>query len=95
MVTLVLNSLLPSGLPTCPVLSLTNGTVSYSQISLVVGTVATHSCNLGNSLSGDENRTCSTNSDGVSGWSGTPPTCVGEGLYYSGHVSDDMFGRGH
>ena len=42
----------------CPSLSLTNGMISYSDPILGVGSVATHSCDTGYTLSGSRTRTC-------------------------------------
>ncbi len=55
-------------------LSLTNGTISYSDGSTnsrPVDTVATYTCGTGYTLNGGNTRTCG--SDGV--WSGSAPTC--------------------
>ncbi|XP_064397880.1 uncharacterized protein LOC135344578 [Halichondria panicea] len=52
---------------------LSNGNISYSFNGYPLrpyGTVATHTCNQGYTLSGDENRTCNN-----SEWLGTMPTC--------------------
>ncbi len=54
---------------------LSNGNISYSFNGYPLrpyGTVATHTCNQGYTLSGDENRTCNN-----SEWLGTMPTCIG------------------
>ena len=56
----------------CLSLSLTNGTISYSD-SLGVDSVATHSCDTNYTLNGDITRTCQN--DGT--WSGLAPTCEG------------------
>ena len=58
----------------CPSLSLTNGTISYSDPTLGVGSVATHSCDTGYILNGKRNRTCQS----YGNWSGSAPTCKGE-----------------
>ena len=59
----------------CPdLLSLTNGTISYSDGSTnsrPVDTLATYTCGTGYTLNGGNTRTCG--SDGV--WSGSAPTC--------------------
>ena len=55
----------------CPSLSLANGMVSYSDPTLGEDSVATHSCDIGYTYSGDITRTC--RSDGT--WSGSAPTC--------------------
>ena len=60
----------------CPSLSLINGTISYSDPTLGVGSVATHSCDTGYTLNGGSTRTCQ--SGGI--WSGSAPTCEGEVL---------------
>ena len=57
----------------CLSLSLTNGMISYSDPTLGVGSVATHSCDTFNTLNGRSTRTCQ--SDGI--WSGSAPTCEG------------------
>ena len=57
----------------CPSLSLTNGMISYSDPPQGVGSVATHSCDSGYNLRGDNTRICQ--SDGT--WSGSAPTCEG------------------
>ena len=57
----------------CPSLSLTNGMISYSDPTLGVGSVATHSCDPGYTLNGGNTRSCQ--SDGS--WSGSDPTCEG------------------
>ena len=59
----------------CRSLSLTNGMISYSDPTLGVGSVATHSCDTGYTLIGGSTRTCQ--SDGT--WSGSEITC--EGVY--------------
>ena len=64
-----------SGLP-----ALTNGDISYSTTATggskpwPVGTVATHTCDLGFVLSGNGQRTCQNSGE----WNGSPPTCDGE-----------------
>ena len=59
----------------CPDLSLTNGQVLYSDptISRAVSSTATYSCGSGYRISGTATiRMCT-----ASGWSGTPPSCLG------------------
>ena len=48
-----------------------SGTVSLSDTSRLSGTVATYSCDVGYSLSGDSERTC----QGSGMWSGAVPVC--------------------
>ena len=56
----------------CPSLSpLTNGIVSYNDLTLGLNTMATYTCDTGYTLTGDTTRTCG--SDGV--WSGFDPLC--------------------
>ena len=55
----------------CPSLSLINGTISYSDPTLGVGSVATHTCDVGYALSGNLRRTCT----GM--WSDSSPSCEG------------------
>ena len=57
----------------CPSLSLTNGMISYSDLTLGVDSVATHTCDSGYTFNGGSTRTC--RSDGT--WSGSDPTCEG------------------
>ena len=58
----------------CPSLTLDNGVISYSDLTLSVGSVAMHTCNHGYSLSGDATRNCTTKAfSGV--WSGSKLTC--------------------
>ena len=52
-----------------------NGTVTFSSISLSVGTSATYRCNYGYSLSGSAYRTCLSSCS----WSGTQPSCERQG----------------
>ena len=64
---------------TCPALTLANGTVSYSRSDFTEGTVATHLCNQGNSLSGSESRTCvAMAGSNELMWSGSQSSCIGE-----------------
>ena len=58
----------------CQSLSLTNGMISYSDLTRGVDSIATHSCDAGYTLNGGSNRTCQ--SDGT--WSGSSPACEGE-----------------
>ena len=59
--------------------SLTNGVISYSNMTLGLNTVATYTCNTGYTLTGGT-LTGGTTRFCVSGgiWSGSPPTCQGE-----------------
>ena len=57
----------------CPSLSLTNGMVFYSDPPQGVDGVATHSCDIGYTLSGSDNITCQ-----ASGSWETPPVCSRE-----------------
>ena len=59
----------------CPSLSLTNGMISYSDPTLGVGSVVTYSCDTGYTLNGVMTRTCQSGGT----WSGSAPTCEGEG----------------
>lgn len=53
-----------------------NGEVSYSNSSLLPGTVAEYSCNMGYILIGDGSRTCTHVSDTVRVWDpSTSPSC--------------------
>ena len=65
----------------CQSLSLTNGTISYSDPTLGEGSVATHSCDTGYTLNGGSTRTCQT--DGT--WNGSAPICEGE------HIKRHLF----
>ncbi len=62
----------------CPELpTLANGTISYSPNNVMIrrdGAIATHSCDSGYTLSGDQTRTCQANRD----WSGLEPACNSE-----------------
>ena len=61
----------------CPPLSpLTIGTISYSDNTLGVDSVATYSCDAGYAPKGDITRTCLSGGT----WSGSAPTCEGEVL---------------
>ena len=54
-----------------------NGNVAYSDMSRVVDTVATYSCNDGYTLAGDRSRTCTVQGSATS-WSGSAAaTCEG------------------
>ena len=53
---------------------LTNGMISYSDLTLGVSGVATYSCGTGYALKGDITRTCQSNGT----WSGSTPTCESE-----------------
>ena len=56
--------------------SLNNGWISYTDSTLGLNTVATHSCEPGYKLTGGTSmRTCT-----VSGWDGTALTCTGESV---------------
>lgn len=61
-------------------LTLSNGIVTYSvdtAAEFEIGTIATHSCNVGFVLVGDMTQTCEDDdqADTVGAWSGTPRTC--------------------
>ena len=60
----------------CPSLSLTNGMISYSDPTLGVGSVATHSCDTGYTLNGHMTRTCQSGGT----WTDSDPTC-GQVMY--------------
>ena len=72
---LSLYTVLCSNLP-----ALTNGVISYSTTAISgsrpwpVDTVATHTCDSGFALSGNEQRTCQSSGE----WNGSAPTCVGK-----------------
>ena len=57
----------------CPSLSLTNGMISYSDPTLGVGSVATHSCDTGYILNGWSTRTCGSGGT----WNGSALACKG------------------
>ena len=58
----------------CPSLPLlTNGMISYSDPTLGVGSVATHSCDTGYTLNRGSTRTCQSNGT----WSGLALACEG------------------
>ena len=65
----------------CPSLSLTNGIITYFAVDtipdIVIGTVATHTCDAGFTLVGDVTRNCEEDNqaDTVGVWSGSPPSC--------------------
>lgn len=60
----------------CEPLLLENGTTLYTKESLEYGTVATHSCDKGFSLSGIAQRMCNGDETSITGtWSGIAPTC--------------------
>ncbi len=63
----------------CLTLTLTDGMVSYSDLSLGENTVATHTCQAGSALTTDvSTRTCGViNNDGA--WSGSDLVCGGMG----------------
>ena len=61
----------------CPPLSLTDGTISYSDPTLGVNSVATHSCDQGYVIAGTSTRTCQT--DGR--WTGGSSNCASRGEY--------------
>ena len=67
----------------CPTLPLTNGMISYSDLTLGENTVATHTCEAGSALTTDLSaRTCGVTSNSLSGvgdWSGSPLVCAGMG----------------
>ncbi len=58
----------------CPDLSLTNGQVLYSDTTppRAEGSTATYICGNGYQISGESMRMCT-----ASGWSGSPPSCLG------------------
>ena len=59
----------------CPSLSpLTNGTISYSDPTLGVGSVANHSCDDGFLINGMASRACGANGQ----WNDSTPNCVGK-----------------
>ena len=59
----------------CPSLPpLINGRISYSDPTLGMDSVATHSCHTGLFLDGNSARTCQTNGN----WSGSAPVCEGK-----------------
>ena len=58
---------------------LPNGTISYSDLPRVVGSVASHSYDTGYILNGETTRTCQR--DGT--WSGAAPTCQGNHNFIS------------
>ncbi len=56
-----------------------NGRVTVNDPDLLVGTMATYSCDQGYVLAGDTVRTCEERGDGTEGtWNATQPTCEGE-----------------
>ena len=55
----------------------TNGSISYSNDTRDLGTVATYSCDPGYEVMGDMTRTC----DSADTWSGTDTTCEGETVW--------------
>ena len=57
----------------CPLLSIDDGEVTYSDDSRIEGTVATYDCNVGFEISGNTMRTCQENGS----WDGSEPTCEG------------------
>ena len=59
----------------CPVLTITNGMVSYQppRTPPVVGATASYTCNTGYTLSGNNMRTCQEVNDGT--WTGSDPSC--------------------
>ena len=62
----------------CPVLSIDNGTATYSNDSRIEGTVATYSCDGDLVLVGNETRTCgprSVDASEVGVWDGSDPMC--------------------
>ena len=61
---------------------LTNGMISYSDPTLGVGSVATHSCNTDYTLSGESTRTCQ--SDGT--WDGSVPNCLCKSVLVSHRI---------
>ncbi len=70
---------------TCPPLSnLTNGSVSYSNVSgqnnsYDFDVKATYSCNSGFALVGNKTRNCSGDGSGITGdFDGSAPTCIGK-----------------
>lgn len=76
----------------CLILSLPNGMISYDtdpdpppDTMFNVGTVATHSCDVGFSLVGDTTRTCMDDpeSEFLGMWSGNAPSCERKTAYNS------------
>ena len=61
----------------CPLLSIDNGEVTYSDDSRIEGTVATYSCDGDLVLVGNEMRTCGPRSVGGEAgvWDGSDPIC--------------------
>ncbi len=58
-----------------------NGTVTVNDPDLLVGTVATYSCDPGYILVGDTVRTCEGRGDGTEGtWNSTQPMCAGDNV---------------
>jgi len=55
----------------CSALTLTGGTVSYSDTGRIINTVANHTCGTGYTLNGNAQRTCQSSGS----WTGSAPTC--------------------
>ena len=71
----------------CPVLSLTNGGVTYvvdTTAEFEIRTIATHTCNASFALVGDMTRTCADDDqlDIIGVWSGSPPSCERKKIWF-------------
>ena len=79
----------------CPSLSLTNGVISYSDPTLGLDSIATHSCDTGYALNGGSTRTC----ESYGTWSGSFSTCEGEQIQTDENVGHKLhsthFSRNH
>ena len=64
--------------PNCPVLSITNGNITYNTAAPYhVGDVANATCDMGYTLTGSESRTCEYNSTTfLTTWSGEDANCT-------------------
>ncbi len=67
---------------TCPILDeMDDGVIVYSSVAtstLMFGTIATHSCNNGFYLYGNDTRMCSENGTSIFGvWDTAAPICIG------------------
>ncbi len=58
----------------CDILTLTDGSVTYTNGVIVSDTVAFFACDTGHSLAGSSARICQANEN----WSGSQPSCIGE-----------------